>query len=68
MGLMDTLRRVFRRGESSSMRDRYGDRAAGVDPKFDVPTPSGTAGPSGTTLDKEQGEGGAIEPDPRGEP
>ena len=46
------------------MRDRHEDRAAGTDPKFGSPTPSGDVGPSGVVIDHEQGEGGAIEPDP----
>jgi len=45
------------------MRDRYGDREAGTDPKFDVETPSGTVGPGGSTLEDSQKAGGAIEPD-----
>ena len=45
------------------MRDRYGDREAGKDPKFDVETPSGTMGPGGSTLEDSQSAGGAIEPD-----
>ena len=46
------------------MRDRYGDREAGTDPKFDESTPSGNMGPGGSTLEGSQGAGGAIEPDP----
>ena len=45
------------------MRDRYGDREAGTDPKFDTATPSGNMGPGGSTLEDSQGAGGAIEPD-----
>lgn len=61
MGLMDSLRRFFKPGP---LRDRDADRQAGVDPKLGVPTPSGSVGPSGETMAREQGEGGAIEPDP----
>jgi hypothetical protein len=46
------------------MRDRHGDREAGVDPKFGERTPSGNMGPGGSTLEGAQGAGGAIEPDP----
>ena len=46
------------------MRDRHGDREAGVDPKFGEETPSGNMGPGGSTLEGSQGAGGAIEPDP----
>ena len=46
------------------MRDRAGDREAGVDPKFNEPTPSGSMGPGGSALEGSQGAGGAIEPDP----
>jgi hypothetical protein len=46
------------------MRDRAADREAGVDPKFDEPTPSGSVGPGGSSLEDAQGPGGAIEPDP----
>ena len=62
---MDSVRRIFGGGgESSAMRDRYADREAGVDPKFGEPTPSGSVGPGGSTIEKSQGAGGAIEPDP----
>jgi hypothetical protein len=51
------------------MRDRHADRMAGEDPKFPGrPTPSGTVGPSGVAIDRAQGEGGALEPDPPEEP
>jgi len=47
------------------MRDRYSDRQSGHDPIAPAdPTPSGTTGPSGSAMDKAQGEHGAIEPDP----
>jgi len=46
------------------MRDRAGDREAGSDPKFDVKTPSGSVGPGGDVLEKSQGAGQAMEPDP----
>jgi hypothetical protein len=63
MGLLDSLRRLFSGG--SSMRDRYADRQSGHDPIAPMdPTPSGTTGPSGSAIDKSQGEHGAIEPDP----
>jgi hypothetical protein len=68
MGLIDTIRRWFRPEHSSSMRDRYDDRATGTDPKFREPTPSGTVGPAGSALEHGQGEGGPIEPDPPKDP
>jgi hypothetical protein len=46
------------------MRDRHDDREAGKDPKFGIRTPSGNVGPTGGELERAQGEGGAIEPDP----
>jgi hypothetical protein len=65
MGLMDSLRKMFSGGGGSpAMRDRAGDREAGVDPKFDEPTPSGSVGPGGSAIEGSQGAGGAIEPDP----
>jgi hypothetical protein len=62
MGLMDSLRRIF--GGSGAMRDRHADREAGTDPKLQAPTPSGSVGPGGATIEGAQGPGGAIEPDP----
>ena len=63
MGLLDSLRRLF--SGTPSMRDRYSDRQSGHDPIAPAdPTPSGTTGPSGSAMDKAQGEHGAIEPDP----
>ncbi|MEA2431803.1 MAG: hypothetical protein QOF65_1507 [Thermoleophilaceae bacterium] len=62
MGLLDSLKGWFK-SSPTSMRDRYGDREAGSDPKFDVKTPSGAMGPGGSTLEDSQGAGGAIEPD-----
>jgi hypothetical protein len=62
VGILDSLKRWFR-SSPDMMRDRYGDREAGTDPKFDVETPSGTMGPGGSTLEDSQGAGGAIEPD-----
>jgi hypothetical protein len=51
--------------EKGSMRDRHWDRLADRDrADGDEPAPSGSLGPSGDTLDREQGEGGMIEPDP----
>jgi hypothetical protein len=67
VGLLDSLRRLFGSTGSSSMRDRYRDREAGTDPKFGTPTPTGSVGPSGDAMEEAQGEGGAIEPDPRGD-
>ena len=55
-------------GESKgNMRDRHWDRQADKDREEGEgkePAPSGSFGPSGDTLDKAQGEGGAMEPDP----
>jgi hypothetical protein len=62
VGLLDSLKAWFR-SSPDMMRDRYGDREAGSDPKFDVQTPSGNMGPGGSTLEDSQGAGGAIEPD-----
>jgi hypothetical protein len=62
VGLLDSLRGLFK--PAPAMRDRAGDREAGVDPKFDEPTPSGAMGPGGSALEDSQGSGGAIEPDP----
>jgi hypothetical protein len=62
VGLLDSLKGWFK-SSPTSMRDRYGDREAGNDPKFDVKTPSGAMGPGGSTLEDSQGAGGAIEPD-----
>ena len=63
MGLLDSLKSWFR-SSPEMMRDRYGDREAGTDPKFDESTPSGNMGPGGSALEGAQGAGGAIEPDP----
>ena len=50
------------------MRDRHWDRQADVDRdkdnEGDEPAPSGALGPTGDTLDKAQGKGGTIAPDP----
>jgi hypothetical protein len=62
VGILDSLKSWFK-SSPDSMRDRYGDREAGKDPKFDVDTPSGNMGPGGSTLEDSQGAGGAIEPD-----
>jgi hypothetical protein len=62
VGVLDTLRGWFK--PAPAMRDRAGDREAGSDPKLDVATPSGSVGPGGAALEKSQGAGGAIEPDP----
>jgi hypothetical protein len=63
VGIFDSLKTWFK-SSPDMMRDRYGDREAGSDPKFDVDTPSGNMGPGGATLDDSQKAGGAIEPDP----
>jgi hypothetical protein len=63
VGLLDSIKSWFR-SSPDMMRDRYGDREAGTDPKFDEKTPSGNMGPGGSTLEGAQGAGGAIEPDP----
>jgi hypothetical protein len=62
VGILDSLKAWFR-SSPDMMRDRYSDREAGTDPKFDVKTPSGTVGPGSSTLEDSQGAGGAIEPD-----
>jgi hypothetical protein len=62
VGILDSIRGWFK-SSPDMMRDRYADREAGTDPKFDVKTPSGTVGPGGSTLEGAQSEGGAIEPD-----
>jgi hypothetical protein len=62
VGILDSLKGWFK-SSPTQMRDRYGDREAGTDPKFDVETPSGAMGPGGSTLEDSQGAGGAIEPD-----
>jgi hypothetical protein len=50
------------------MRDRHWDRQADKDRAEDdegnEPAPSGALGPSGDALDKAQGQGGPIAPDP----
>ena len=50
------------------MRDRHWDRQADKDREKgnegDEPAPSGALGPGGDALDKAQGKGGTIEPDP----
>jgi hypothetical protein len=62
MGLLDSLRKWLRSG---SMRDRHADRASGHDPIAPRDsTPSGTVGPSGSAIERAQGKGGAIAPDP----
>jgi hypothetical protein len=63
VGILDSIRGWFK-SSPTQMRDRYGDREAGTDPKFGEETPSGTMGPGGSTLEDSQGAGGAIEPDP----
>jgi hypothetical protein len=62
VGILDSLKTWFK-SSPDMMRDRYGDREAGADPKFDVETPSGSMGPGGSTLEDSQKAGGAIEPD-----
>ena len=50
-----------------SMRDRHWDRQADKDREegdADEPAPSGNLGAGGEVLDKAQGEGGPMEPDP----
>jgi hypothetical protein len=55
-------------GGKKDMRDRHWDRQADRDREDGddgrEPAPSGALGPSGDTLDKAQGEGGPIAPDP----
>jgi hypothetical protein len=63
VGLLDSIRGWFK-SSPEMMRDRHADREAGKDPKLGSDTPSGTVGPGGDVLDKSQGPGGAIEPDP----
>jgi hypothetical protein len=62
VGILDSIK-SWLRSSPDMMRDRYGDREAGTDPKFDVETPSGTMGPGGSALEDSQKAGGAIEPD-----
>jgi len=46
-------------------RDKWGDREAAKDSEEpDKQPPTGTVGPGGSEIDREQGPGGAIEPDP----
>jgi hypothetical protein len=46
-------------------RDKHADREAGKDSEDESKEPpSGSIGPGGTAIEKLQGEGGAMEPDP----
>ena len=64
MGLLDSLRGIFKGSGPEQLRDRHGDREAGKDPQLGSDTPSGSVGPGGSALEGAQGAGGAIEPDP----